>query len=257
MIWFTCKKCGKTHGRNDTSAGTLVFCDCGHGNTVPWESTVAAPIAPMPAAHAPRMPDLAPIQFEPGTSTGGPPATYPPPLPKPGGYPDQPPPLDDEERPTRRGRTEKRDPDYCFNHQRRPRAEACADCQEGFCRDCLVQLQGASLCGPCKNFRARREELPPAASAMASASLVISLITGPLMMCMLLYSPASGAFHVLNYLSMLPQVLAIGLGVWALREAEAERKGGGQWIAYTGIAMASLTCVMILLMGQFANRLQG
>src|SRR5271169_2112243 len=114
MIWFTCKKCGKTHGRADNSAGTMIFCDCGAGNTVPWESTTAEPAAPLPVASAPRAPDLAPMQFEPGTSTGGPPATYPPPPPKPSSYPvgqpDKPPRLDDEERPYRRGRTEKRDP---------------------------------------------------------------------------------------------------------------------------------------------------
>jgi hypothetical protein len=252
MIWFTCKQCGKSHGRADTSAGTMIFCDCGAGNTVPWESTAQEPVAP-PVVVAPKVPDLAPLQFDPGQSTGGPPASTPP---KPSSYPTKTYP-DEEERPYRRGRTEKRDPEYCFNHQRRPREHACADCEEGFCRDCLVQFQGVLLCGPCKNFRARREELPPTASAMASASLLISLITGPLMMCLLTSNPGSNAMHVLSYLSLLPQVLALGLGVWALRDAEVERKGGGQWVAITGIAIAALTCLMILLMGQFAGRLYG
>lgn len=230
----------------------MIFCACGNGNTVPWESTSAEPAAPS-VVQAPKVPDLAPIQFETVLAPNTPAGSAPP---RPSAYPlSKPAPPIDEERPYRRGRTEKRDPDYCFNHQRRPRAEACADCEEGFCRDCLVQFQGALLCGPCKNFRARKEELPPTSSTMASASLVISLIAGPLMMCLLLASPSSGAMRVLGYLSLLPQLLALGLGIWALREAEAERKGGGQWVAVTGIATAALTCLMMLLMNQFANRL--
>ncbi len=250
MIWFTCRKCTKTHNRPDSSAGTMIFCDCGHGNTVPWESTTVPPVVPTVEA-APKVPDLAPIQFEPGASTGGPPATSPP---KTSSYPTSPPPLDDE-RPYRRGRTEKRDPDFCFNHQRRPKSEQCADCEEGFCRDCMLQFQGVQLCGPCKNFRARKEELPPASSTMANAGLVISLIAGPLILCMLMANPSSTGIRVLSYLSLMPQLLAMALCAWALREAESERKGGGQWVAVTGIATASLTCLMMVLMIQFASRL--
>ena len=36
MIWFACKKCGKTQGRPESLAGTLVFCDCSFGIRVPW-----------------------------------------------------------------------------------------------------------------------------------------------------------------------------------------------------------------------------
>ena len=254
MIWFNCSKCQKTHSRADNSAGTMIFCDCGQGVTVPWESTSVPPVAPPMATEAPKVPELAPIQFEPGKSTGGPSPSSPPKASSyPGNY-SSPPPIDDEPR-YRRGRTEKRDPDFCFNHQRRPKVEVCADCEEGFCRDCLVQFQGALLCGPCKNFRARRAELPPASSTMASASLVITLIAGPLMMCLLIAKPDSNSMRVLSFLSLLPQLLALGLGVWALREAEAEKKGGGQWVAVTGIATAALTCLMMLLMNLFASRI--
>src|SRR5271156_2827409 len=105
MIWFTCKKCGKSHGRGESSAGTMIFCDCGHGNTVPWESTAAEP-APVAVVAAPRVPDLAPIQFDPVLA----PAT--PASPNASAYPVAPPPVE-EDRPTRRGRMEKRDPDFC------------------------------------------------------------------------------------------------------------------------------------------------
>jgi hypothetical protein len=254
MIWFLCKKCNKAHGRADSSAGTMIFCECGQGNTVPWESTTSELASP-PMVDVPKVPDLAPIQFDPVKGTPAPPSD---PSKRPTSYPptsSSPPPIEDEERPYRRGRTEKRDPDFCFNHQRRPRVEACADCEENFCTDCLVKFQGSLLCGPCKNFRARREELPPASSAMASASLIISLIAGPLMMCLLINSPSNNPIRVLSLLSLLPQLLALALGLWALREAEKERKGGGQWMAITGVATSSMTCVLMLLLQVYANKI--
>ena len=47
MIWFACKQCGKVHSRPESAAGAMVFCDCGQGCIVPWEST-----APEPEAEA-------------------------------------------------------------------------------------------------------------------------------------------------------------------------------------------------------------
>jgi hypothetical protein len=40
MIQFACKRCGKYFERPNEAAGTLVFCECGLGNRVPWESTL-------------------------------------------------------------------------------------------------------------------------------------------------------------------------------------------------------------------------
>ena len=251
MIWFNCKKCGKTHNRPESSAGTMIFCDCGNGTTVPWESTTAEPAAPPPAVRAPRGPDLEPIQFDP-VIMPGPAASS---SSKTGSKYPADPPLIEEVRPSRRGRTEKRDPDFCFNHQRQPKSEACVECEQNFCSACLARFQGIMLCGPCKNFRARRQELPAVASTMANASLLIALIAGPLMMCLLLASPGNTSMRVLSWLSLLPQVLAIGLGVWALRDAEREQKGGGQWVALTGVSAASLTCLMMLLLNLAATRL--
>ena len=118
-----------------------------------------------------------------------------------------------------------------------------------------MKFDGVFLCGPCKNFRSRRRELPAATSSVATASLVISLIAGPLMICFLTGAPTNNAMRVLSYLSLLPQLMAIGLGLWALREADRENKGGGQWVAVTGVTAAALTCVMMVLMNLFLNRL--
>src|SRR6516164_6467007 len=54
MIWFACKQCGKRHGRGEHLAGTLVFCECGHGNRVPWSSTIPEPAPEPPPPREPR-----------------------------------------------------------------------------------------------------------------------------------------------------------------------------------------------------------
>jgi hypothetical protein len=43
MIWFACKNCGKRHKQPDEAAGSLVFCDCGQSNRVPWPGAVPEP----------------------------------------------------------------------------------------------------------------------------------------------------------------------------------------------------------------------
>ena len=233
MIWFACKKCGKTHGRPETSVGTMIFCDCGHGNTVPWESTAPEP---PPAVDLPAAPVLKPIAFDPPTSPAPvAPSTY-----------RRPPDLTDEELPSRRRRGEKRDPDFCFNHQRAPRTDACADCKEAFCATCLVQFQGATLCGPCKNFRARRLELPAPNSAVASSSLIVSLAFGALMMCLLPWSQRGQTIPMIVVL--IPQAVALGLGVWALRGALKDGRVGGQSLAITGVAASALTGTLAVLL---------
>jgi hypothetical protein len=231
MIWFACKQCGKTHGRPESSAGALVFCECGNGNLVPWESTVPEP-ATQPV-ELPAGPDLEPVTFQPEPQE---------PTPAPAA----------SERP-RRGRIEKRDPERCFNHQSVPRTGVCDDCDEAFCADCLTTLQEATLCGPCKNFRARRMELPPLNSSLATASLVLALLSGPLAMCLLGWIHSPGV-RWLAYLALMPELIALALGIWALRIAEQESKPGGQSLAITGVAMAALMFVLTILLNIYVAR---
>src|SRR5438105_12622885 len=85
MIWFSCSKCQKTLGRPESSVGALVFCDCGQGNAVPWDSTAAAPAEPLPAeVLPPQPPPLRPVPVGeeqiPVARRPGPPP--PPPLPR-------------------------------------------------------------------------------------------------------------------------------------------------------------------------------
>src|SRR5579864_2903560 len=199
MIWFSCKQCGKVQGRPENSAGTLIFCDCGQGNTVPWESTAAVPDA-VPALPVPAMPagpKLEPLSFDPGTS--------PPPLPQP--------PL-----PVPRSRLRRRpprlrpDPNFCLNHEGVRSQKTCSACEEAFCSDCVMEFQGAIYCGPCKNHHLRELQKPPRISGLALSSLILAFLTGPLAVFLV----ASSNFF-LCLLTLILFGIAVILGITALR----------------------------------------
>ena len=123
MIWFDCQKCNKTLSRPESSAGALVFCNCGNSLRVPWEST-AAPAAetyPM-AVEEP----LAPVRFE--------------------RVPSQPTQaaFDEVSLPRLRRRTDEIDPEYCFNHPSEPKSVTCSDCGLSLCRRCASLRPSAS-----------------------------------------------------------------------------------------------------------------
>ncbi len=237
MIWFACGKCGKVHGRPENSIGSLVFCDCGQGNLVPWESTAPEP-PPQVATAAPGMPatpTLAPMTFD---------------------LPPSPPPVPRGTEASARGRArgERRDPNYCLNHQSTPKAGECEDCREAFCAACLVTMQGATLCGPCKNFRARTLELPPRSSTTALASVAIALLAGGVLSLCLLPLGHRPSVRVLGLLALLPQVLALGLGVRALYLSSDKGRPGGQAWAVTGVTAAAVTVTLTLLVSLYAFR---
>jgi hypothetical protein len=235
MIWFTCPKCGKTHGRPENSIGTMVFCDCGQGNLVPWESTAAepAPQAPLPSAELPPLPKLAPLTFD----ISSPAAT--------------PPPVDEA---SRRRRAEKRDPNFCLNHQGVPKATTCEDCTESFCAACTVTFEGATLCGPCKNFRVRGLEMTPRNSTAATLSALIALVTGGALAFCLLPLAGGPSAIVFSLLAMLPQVVALGLGIRALYLAQKEGRRGSQAWAITGVTAAALCVVLTVMLNVYAIR---
>ena len=98
MIWFACKQCGKRLKQPDGAGGSFVFCTCGQGNRVPWESTLAP---------------------EPETPTASPSSEEPP-----------------EVEPVPYGKEREivePDPAYCWNHQDIPSEKTCDDCGERFC----------------------------------------------------------------------------------------------------------------------------
>jgi hypothetical protein len=230
MIWFYCKQCGKTRGREESASGTLVFCECGYGNRVPWTSTAPEPASPPPVAPPDPMP---PRQWQ-GDDAPAAPDRW------------------------RRGRAPvQMDPSRCLNHPDRPRTATCAACREAFCPACVVTLQGRTLCGPCKDYRARAVLRPPKTSALAVISCVMALgVAGPCSFCMPLTAvngEAEGGLPpgpavILGIVAAALPLTALILGLLALREIETKPNVSGRPVALTGTiagGIGVLWCVMV------------
>ena len=209
MIWFSCKQCGKVQSRPETASGTMVFCTCGHGTTVPWESTAepavsggtAPPPVPPKMRHCARCSAAGAVGAAVAVGRS----------------------------PRRRYKATPRDPNYCFNHEGKAKEAPCADCHEGFCRNCLVEMQGQRVCGPCKNYRLRLAQRPPLLHARGA-------------------EPVPGLQDRRMYLFPLRQIglgivlgleaVALVLALVALRETERDARFSGQGLAWTGVMTA-------------------
>jgi len=251
MIWFTCKKCSKKHGKADNLAGTMVFCDCGQGNTVPWQSTTSAPETPPepPRRAAPPPPRPLPREDRGRDRDWDRPPAPPPRRPRyDDDWEDRPPtapapPVDDasagdllrrrREKVFRRHR-----PGFCFNHDDVATDKTCADCKEYFCPRCVVEVQGTMLCGPCKNFRIRGLSRPGRVPGLAVVALVVGLVSGPVTFCLTLLGVGQQGTPVWAVLlSVVGLILPVGGLVvsWlALREIETKPNTGGRGLAMTG-----------------------
>lgn len=231
MIWFSCKQCSKVHGRPESSIGATIFCDCGQGIVVPWDSTAAEP-PPPPAIPVEEMPP--PIKLEPVAFDAAPP---------------KPPPVRARKRP----RVGARDPRFCFNHEEVPRQAACVDCGENFCLGCLVSFEGESLCGPCKNYRVRLMQKALPASGLAKLSLALALAVVPLALCL---SPLGRpGFPWGAVLSLVPQAAALVLGVLALRAVETDASIGGRSLALTALLTALVTTFLTVVLMMYTPRM--
>ncbi len=232
-IWFACKGCGKRHRRPETAAGTLVFCPCGEGNRVPWESTVAPEDAGEPSGALP----VAPAE-------------------------EAPPPEAEEEGPLprrRRRAAEPRDPSRCFNHPDTPSGRTCAACGEAFCENCVVVLRGRTLCGPCKNFELRTSQRPAAPSGLAIVSLVVGLLSNPIAFCstvtaMGVQPGASPGIFVASLVGLVAPLAAVAAGMKALADIEKKPRAGGQTLAIIGMVtggVSLLWCLTLLVILTF------
>jgi hypothetical protein len=254
MIWFGCKKCGKRHGKAESLSGTLVFCDCGFGNRVPWSSTVPEPESP-PAVPAPR-PRAVPLDDRDDRRP-----------------PRRSVPVDDKDdwappslRTRPRKEAKKINPNFCLVHDETPSQHVCKDCQLRFCSSCVVTLQGDTLCGPCKNFRLRGTHRSTPISPWAIISVLVGLVSAPIGFCMSLSginnlaSPGGGHAGLgvlLGLLAFLFPVAGLVLGLIALRQIEQKANVGGRLFAVTGAAAGlvgtvwSLTVVMLMILKAF------
>lgn len=225
MIAFVCKECGKRYDRPPEQSGSLVFCECGAANRVPWES--AAGLAPtdsaVPAAIplAQPIPRALPIEGDPST------------------------------RDPRQWTQRRRDPAICFNHPETASEGVCSACGEGLCSNCTVVLQGQKLCGPCKNFRIRSLEMPARLSNLAIVAAVVALAGGFLTLILLpvgaaLRSTSNGVAVFLGFLGLLPPVVTVVLSLMALRKVENDPRVGGRALAMTGLVMALVFTVLAI-----------
>ncbi len=233
MIWFACGKCGKVLGRPDNAVGAMVFCDCGHGLTVPWESTAPEP-SHVPAVVLPKVARAEPLSFD-GISQ---PVTADP----------QPPPRSRR----RRARFEV-DPNVCLNHEARAKQKICADCGLSFCDDCVVAFRGQTLCGPCKNYETKLLQRPPKASALALASAAVAFAAGLLVLCMPWNKPM--VLSVIALIALAVQALAFLAGLFAWKKTQSDPRFGGQGLAITGMAAASFLAVLTIVLTVYAQKL--
>src|SRR6266545_1652279 len=242
MIWFACKQCGKRHSRAASSIGTMIFCDCGQANTVPWESTVEAPpVVELPEPTSPAALPPTP-RFDP-VPVGE--ERVPPRRREPERESERLPP-----RPGRRLAPRRRDSRFCLNHEETPKQKNCSDCGEAFCADCLVELRGQTLCGPCKNFRARLLQRPPQLSGKALSSVLVGLLCLPLPFWLMSLGLTSDTTY-LTLLALVPQLIALALGVLAVRDTETKARFTGRSLAVTGVLTGAVTVVVTILLTFF------
>jgi hypothetical protein len=237
MIWFACKQCGKVHGRPEHSVGAMVFCDCGQGLTVPWDST--APEPPSVPILEPRPPSPAePLRYD---LAGDEPGRDAPPRREPVGRESSRGPAP---RRPRRGPVEP-DPSVCFNHEAAPRKHVCPECELSFCGECVTEFRGKTVCGPCKNYLVKLLQRPPRIAPLALACLMTALVTAPALFCFLPLGRSWGSLG-LTFLALVPHAAAIVMGGLALRGLGASGKLGGRPQAITGIVIASVAAAVTI-----------
>ncbi|HVS35342.1 MAG TPA: hypothetical protein VMS17_07140 [Gemmataceae bacterium] len=283
MIWFTCKKCQKKHGRADNLAGTMVFCDqCGNGNMVPWQSTTTAPETPPEPPRKPAPPPPPPAPRRPVNDRGRPADDRgrdrdwdrPPPRPRPRApyddyddwddrrRPGPPPPPDDASAGDllRRRRAQvfrRHRPGYCFNHDDVATEKTCADCKEHFCPNCLVEVQGKTLCGPCKNFLVRGLHRPGKVPPLAIVAVIVGMVSSPVTFCLTLFGTPMGGLGAM-LLGIVGLVIPVGglvLSWLALRQIESKPNMGGRGLAMTGATsslVGTLWCVTVVFLVIFS-----
>ena len=220
MIQFPCQNCGTLLSQAEKAVGTLVFCECGQVNRVPPESLA-------PALEPPRAVDEWAARFNP---------------------PAEPPDVElADVVPLAL------DPNSCLNHPQTRASETCESCGERFCDACLVTLEQRRLCGPCKNFRLRVLQRPTRVSGLAVTSALVSLGMGVCGHC-LLFMGAGSQQVGMAYFSVVPQVAALVLGIFAVRQVETEPRAGGRALVMTGLLAAFVLTVELILFAMVIRR---
>jgi hypothetical protein len=244
MIAFACKKCGKQLSRPDQQAGTMIFCDCGQGNRVPWSS---GPVDAIPTERVPVAPPSLPTRPQPILDAM--PVS---------------PTSSEVPMPSRRpGRLiGKINPNFCFHHDEDPSTTNCTDCRLPFCASCVVVVRGQTLCGPCKNFRLAGSGQPRRPLPLAVVALVVSLASGPVALILSLAGAGlffgEGLIGVAVTLCLLAGALptcSLFLASMALKRIDAQPQTSGHSLATSAaccglISVVWCVTVALLLVGK-------
>jgi hypothetical protein len=251
MIAFTCKQCRRRHSRPDSQAGTLVFCECGQGNRVPWPDAASAvpdalpvPAAPLPAAPLPAAPvPTAPARPRPVPAAAAPSRSVPVGPRRADALPARKP-----ARPFRKVRA-----DSCLNHDEAAPAGLCAACKLPFCALCVVSLAGQTLCGPCKNFHIAALGRAARVLPQAVLCLVVALVSGPVTLILSLVAmglhvgdgETPSAVALCLFAALLPAA-ALVLSCSALRTLDAQPHLAGRSLAASGACVAAVNVLWCL-----------
>src|SRR5262249_22551989 len=99
-----------------------------------------------------------------------------------------------------------------LNPHNPPVPHAGPDSRERSCADCLLEFRGATLCEPCKNFRVRTLQRPPRLSGKALASVLIGMLTWPLVFCLIVVGINANA-PAWALVALPPNLAALALGL--------------------------------------------
>jgi hypothetical protein len=117
----------------------------------------------------------------------------------------------------------------CLNHPQASTDKVCGQCGQPFCGDCLVDIQGRSLCATCKTLSLRdMQRKVGVQNKLAHDSFVYSLVG--LVLC-----------------GPVLQPMALVKGIQALKQYKEDPTLPDRWKAVTGVTIASIVCAFYVL----------
>jgi hypothetical protein len=146
----------------------------------------------------------------------------------------------------RRARGRRHDPAFCFNHRELPSEVACAACQERFCRHCVIEQDGKTLCGPCKNYRYKALARPPRVTGWAVAAVILALVAAAIVSPIALALATTGANPaILLAVVVTPQLVAVLLAALGLHRTATDPRVAGQSLAITALVAAVVSSLTL------------
>ena len=140
---------------------------------------------------------------------------------------------------------------FLFNHDDVATEKTCAECKEYFCPNCVVELQGKTLCGPCKNFQVRGLHRPGKIPPLAVVAVIVGMVSSPVTFCLTLFGSGQMGGVGAVILSIVGLAIPVGglvVSSMALRQIESRPNAGGRGLAMTGATsslVGALWCLTV------------